>query len=58
MLEPVKREIPAGRGKYWLYFIVSTAVMLGMMAYPPTAGWFWVAIPFVCTYIVQAFDAM
>ncbi len=58
MLEPVKRKIAPGRGKYWIQFFVSSALMLGMMAYPPTAGWFWVVIPFVCTSIVQAYDAM
>ena len=56
MLEPVKRKIAPGRGKYWLYFFISTAIMLAMMVFLP--GWFWVVIPFVCTYLVQAFDAM
>jgi hypothetical protein len=58
MLEPVKRIIAPGRGKYWLYFAIATVAMFGMMLNPHTVGWFWVTIPFVCTYLVQAFDAM
>ena len=42
--------------KYWLYFIVSTLVMIGFLIILPE--WFWVVLPFSLTYLVLAFDAM
>lgn len=41
-------------GKYWVYFLVSLVIMLAMMIW--VNSWFWVALPFVMTYFVQALD--
>jgi len=43
-------------GKYWLYFLVSTLIMIGFLVFLPE--WFWVALPFSLTSLVMAFDAM
>ncbi len=40
----------------WLLFIVSTVIMLVMLVLVPQ--WFWVALPFSLTYLVQAMRLM
>ena len=42
--------------KYWIYFAISTAIMIALLVVLPQ--WFWVALPFSLTYLVLAFDAM
>jgi hypothetical protein len=44
---------PAGN-RYWMLFGISLAVMIGLLCTRPE--WFWVVLPFVCTYFVQAMD--
>ncbi|MEY3052737.1 MAG: hypothetical protein RLY31_2522 [Bacteroidota bacterium] len=40
----------------WLLFIISTVIMLLMLVWVPQ--WFWVALPFSLTYLVQAMRLM
>ena len=61
LLEMIKNHINmsadnASTGKYWLYFLVSTAIMLAMVLFVPE--WFWVALPFSLTAFVKALDWM
>ena len=42
--------------KHLLLFFVFTAIMIALLVVLPS--FFWVVLPFVCTYIVQAFDAL
>lgn len=42
--------------RYWLYFFVSLVVMILMLMF--MNEWFWVALPFVLTYLVLALDKM
>lgn len=44
------------RGKYWMLFGVSTVLMIVMLIW--ANSWFWVMLPFVLTYLVQALDVM
>lgn len=37
---------------YWLYTLVSVAAIFAFLYFKPE--WFWVALPFVCTYFVKA----
>lgn len=37
---------------YWLYTIISLVVTLGFLVVKPE--WFWVPLPFLCTYFVKA----
>jgi hypothetical protein len=47
-------DAPASGNRYWMLFGISLAVMVGLLfTYPE---WFWVILPFVCTYFVQAMD--
>lgn len=41
---------------YWLLFLVSTVIMCLMLAF--MSSWFWVCLPFVFTFLVQALDKM
>ncbi|MCB0645177.1 MAG: hypothetical protein KDC49_00850 [Saprospiraceae bacterium] len=38
--------------KYWLYFFVSVLATIAFLIFKPE--WFWVMLPFVFTYFVQA----
>ncbi len=40
----------------WLLFLVSTVIFFAMIVY--VDEWFWVAMPFMLTYLVRALDAM
>ena len=42
--------------KYWMWFIISTLIMIGFLLFLPE--WFWVVLPFSLTSLVMAFDAM
>ncbi len=41
---------------YWLLFLVSTVIMCFMLAF--MSEWFWVCLPLVLTFLVQALDKM
>ena len=43
-------------GKYWMYFGLSVLACLAVLVFLPE--WFWVTLPFICTYFVQAKDWM
>ncbi len=43
-------------GKYWIYFTISVLLTVGFLLVKPE--WFWVMLPFVCTYFIQALDWM
>jgi hypothetical protein len=43
-------------GKYWAYFAISVALTIVFLLVRPE--WFWVMLPFVCTYFIQALDWM
>ncbi|MEM9886986.1 MAG: hypothetical protein AAF849_13920 [Bacteroidota bacterium] len=49
-------EAKKSTAKYWLYFIVTLAITIGMLIYVP--AWFWVALPFPITFFVLALDWM
>jgi len=36
-------------GKYWIYFFIWTAILIGMVVYEPARQFFWLALPGVCT---------
>ena len=44
------------RGKYWLYFLVSLVIFLLMLIF--MNQWFWVAMPFMLTFLVLALGYM
>lgn len=41
-----------GRGKYWIYFLISAVVFILMLIF--VDAWFWVSMPFMLTYLVYA----
>jgi len=41
-------------GMYWIYFLVSTVVLIAMLIW--VNEWFWLALPFSLTYLVKALD--
>lgn len=43
-------------GLNWILFFVSTAIMIAMLLFVPQ--WFWLVLPFSCTYLVKALDLM
>ncbi|MBI5915709.1 MAG: hypothetical protein HY842_10050 [Bacteroidetes bacterium] len=43
-------------GRTWILFIVSTIVLLLMIVWVPQ--WFWLALPFSLTFLVQAMRVM
>jgi hypothetical protein len=47
---------PEQTRKYWIYTAVSTLGMCALLVVYPE--WFWVALPFVLTSLVKAFDAI
>ena len=44
------------RRRYWLYFLVSTVAFLAMLFF--LDEWFWIAMPFMLTYLVLALDTI
>ncbi len=44
------------KGKYWTLFLISLVVMIALLIFIPE--WFWVALPFVLTYLVYAMDVV
>jgi len=42
--------------RYWLYFLISLAICVTFLFFIP--GWFWVPLPFICTFLVKALDMM
>jgi len=40
----------------WMIFAVSLVVMIALLIFIPE--WFWLALPFVLTYLVKALDLM
>lgn len=43
-------------GKYAVLFFISLAACIAFLIFLPE--WFWVTLPFVFTYLTQAFDAL
>ncbi|MBC6996404.1 hypothetical protein QWY85_03230 [Neolewinella lacunae] len=46
----------ADRRKYWLYFLISFVIFMLMLIF--MNQWFWVAMPFMLTYLVLALGYM
>ena len=44
------------RGKYWLYFLISLVIFIAMLIF--LNQWFWVAMPFMLTFLVMALGYM
>lgn len=44
------------RGKYWIYFLIAFVVFMLMLIF--MNQWFWVAMPFMLTYLVLALGYM
>ena len=44
------------KGKYWLYFLISFVIFMLMLIF--MNQWFWVAMPFMLTYLVLALGYM
>ena len=40
----------------WIIFLISTVIMIGLLMY--ASEWFWVALPFVLTYLAKALRAL
>ncbi len=40
----------------WILFIISTVICLALLVFADE--WFWLALPFVLTYLVKALRAM
>ena len=43
-------------GKYWLYFLISAVIFFLMLIF--LNQWFWVAMPFMLTFLVMALGYM
>jgi hypothetical protein len=43
-------------GKYWLYFLIAFVIFMLMLIF--MNQWFWVAMPFMLTYLVLALGYM
>lgn len=43
-------------GKYWLFFLISLVIFLFMLIF--MNQWFWVAMPFMLTFLVMALGYM
>jgi hypothetical protein len=43
-------------GKYWLFFLISLVVFIVMLIF--MNQWFWVAMPFMLTFLVMALGYM
>jgi uncharacterized membrane protein YhaH (DUF805 family) len=52
----IQMERTQSRSKYWIYFFISLAVMVGFMIFLPE--FFWTILPFVVTYFALAMDLM
>jgi len=46
----------SSRRGYWMLFGISTAATLLLLIF--ANEWFWVGLPFMLTYLVQAMDKM
>lgn len=46
----------ANTGKYWMYFFISTVIMVAMLIW--MNEWFWLAMPFVFTSLVKALNVV
>lgn len=42
--------------KDWIFFFISLVVIIALLIY--ASEWFWVALPFVLTYLVKACRAI
>lgn len=42
--------------KYWIYFGISFVIIVLLLAY--ASEFFWIALPFVLTFLVKAFNAI
>ena len=47
---------PEQRRRYWLYFLVSLGAFFLMLFF--LDEWFWIAMPFMLTYLVLALDTI
>ncbi len=50
--QEVQNKQEESTGKYWLLFLITTAILIFMMIY--VNEWFWVALPFSLTFLVKA----
>lgn len=46
----------ASKGIYWLLFFISLAAFVVFVIFLPE--WFWITLPFVCTFLAGAMDAI
>jgi 4-hydroxybenzoate polyprenyltransferase len=53
---PMANSSAADRRKYWMYFLVSLVIFLLMLIF--MNQWFWVAMPFMLTFLVMALGYM
>jgi hypothetical protein len=49
-------EVKTGQKSDWLIFLVSLVAMIVLLIV--ATPWFWVALPFVLTYLVKAIGVM
>jgi len=50
------QSVKKNTGIWWLGVLVSLAAFIGFLMF--ATPWFWVTLPFLCTSLVKAFDAM
>jgi hypothetical protein len=51
-MESTQTQKEESRGKYWLLFLISLVVIVLLLLF--ITPWFWVALPFVLTFLVKA----
>lgn len=49
-------ETKKSTAKYWVFTIISFIATVALIMFAPS--WFWVGLPFLCTYLVLALDVM
>jgi hypothetical protein len=52
----IHMETTKATGKYWIYFFISLAVMIGFIIFLPQ--FFWTILPFVVTYFAMAMNLL
>jgi len=44
------------KGMYWILFLISFVAIVLLLMF--ASNWFWVALPFVLTFLVKAMDVI
>jgi len=55
-IDPMATSTAADRRKYWMYFLIFFVIFMLMLIF--MNQWFWVAMPFMLTFLVMALGYM